>query len=373
MRIAPAMLVLAPLALSACHDAQVSGAPSSGAAVLPQPGAITGRICDPSGLGWLADAVVYANILDGGGHVVETRSDTTDADGTFLLPKLPAETAYDLHVQFGSTFLTDQQAAGVWVGDGQTVELPVPVCFGSQSARVAIVTGPYDDFARVLQDIGITDPTLVDGSDAAVEVAFLSDPTAMSSYDMIFFDSGMVEAGVLYPQDGGAGADTGADTGGGAHSATLDPSPAVLEGVQAYVAQGGRIFVSDQAYDLVARAFPGRLDFAGDDSVPDAAQVGLAGTIHASITDGALASRLGQDQLDLAYDLPLWAPVEAVDSATTIHLEGDASYGTSTVPYAPLLVSFTSGEGKVVYSSFVVAANDTPEVRLMLEYLIDEL
>ena len=38
----------------------------------PEPGVVQGRVCDPSGRTWLADALVYTHLTDGNGRIVET-------------------------------------------------------------------------------------------------------------------------------------------------------------------------------------------------------------------------------------------------------------------------------------------------------------
>ncbi|HCH64867.1 MAG TPA: hypothetical protein DFR83_18825, partial [Deltaproteobacteria bacterium] len=79
--------------------------------------------------------------------------------------------------------------------------------------------------------------------------------------------------------------------------------------------------------------------------------------------------------IDIEYDLPVWPPIESVDeNAVTTHLEGNVSYRIGTETYelvdAPLLVSFTSGEGKVVFSTFRVAKNGTSEMMEILQYMM---
>ena len=120
---------------------------------------------------------------------------------------------------------------------------------------------------------------------------------------------------------------------------------------------------------------PERLDFAGDDTVIDDAQVGEYDLVTSNIVDASLSSWLDSPTIDIEYDLPVWPPIESVDeAAVTTHLQGNVSYRIGTETYAlvdaPLLVSFTSGEGKVVFSTFRVAKNGTSEMMEILQYMM---
>ena len=69
--------------------------------------------------------------------------------------------------------------------------------------------------------------------------------------------------------------------------------------------------------------------------------------------------------------------MEGVDGATTTHLSGNVSYrigqSTYTLAAVPLLASFTSGEGKVVFSTFRVAKNGSSEMMQVLQYMMYNL
>lgn len=371
MRTPYALACLAALTATACTPDNVFH-PTTKPNVSHNPGEISGRICDPSGKTWLQDAQVYTNILDDNDRIIDTRIAYTDRDGYYNLSELPSETAYYVHVQYGASFLTDQESANVWVSDGQSVDLPQPDCFDPLEISVAIISGSYDSFELVLQNMGFANYTLIDGNDKSNVLGFLSDLSVMQSYDIIFFDGGFVEPGVIYPEE------TVDPTGlGGADTAAPDPSEAAIQDIRDYVAGGGSVYASDWAYDVVEQAFPTRLEFVGDDSVPNAAQLGEYDEINAAVTDGSLGTFLGSDYIDIQYDLPVWAPVESTDDSCTVHLSGNVAYRVGqniyTLPTSPLLISFGSGEGKVVYSTFRVAKNASSDMLQVLQYMMYNL
>lgn len=374
MRIPIPVTILAALAISACgSDVEIKSNVPDYVAV--NPGELSGRVCDDSGKTWLQDATVYTHVKDGD-RIIDTRVAYTDRDGYWLIEDLPAERNYDVFIQYGSDRMWDQENYGVWLSDGQKLELDEPDCFDPLQIDVAIVSGSYDDFALVLQNMGFGNYVEVDGLDDDELTGFLTDLDVLLSYDIIFFDGGHAEAGIFYeePEDDDAGLGHGDGEGDTAETPLHDEVQANL---QAYVSAGGAIYASDWSYDIVEQTWPDRLDFVGDDSKPDAAQLGEYGLINAAVSDSSLASWLDTDYIQVEFDLPVWAPIESTTDSVSIHLAGNVSYrvGTSTysLPTAPLLVSFTSGEGKVVYSTFRVAKNASTEMLLVLQYMMYNL
>ena len=73
----------------------------------------------------------------------------------------------------------------------------------------------------------------------------------------------------------------------------------------------------------------------------------------------------------------LWPPIEGVADSVSIHLTGSIDYRQGinifTLSNSPLLVSFTSGDGKVAFSTFRVAKNADSDVILTLQYMMYSL
>jgi hypothetical protein len=348
-------LIIGASGLSACNEASFFVKPDVEARG-PQPGSISGRVCDPSGRTWLSDATVYTHLIDGAGSLYDTRTVYTDRDGKWTLEELPPEVTYDVYVQYGDEVI---DFFAVEVEDSAAVVLEDPDCFDPLALDVAVVTGDYDSFDVVLDNMGFANYTLVDGLSEADLADFLGDVEAMKAYDIIFFNGGHIEDGIVYGLDG------------------VTADPVLMANVVEYVEGGGAIYASDWAYDVVETGWPDRVDFVGDDETPDAAQVGEYGVVQATVADAALAEWLGAETMSIEYDLPVWPPIESVDPSVTSHLQGGVSYRVGTETYnladVPLLVSYTAGEGKVVFSTFRVAKNGTSEMLEVLQYIMYNL
>ncbi len=375
MRASFAIFSLSALAMAACSS-DTSFTPDQEEYRVVSPGEIAGRVCDPSGKTWLQDAQVYTHIKTGD-TIIDTQIVYTDRDGFFLLESLPGEQEYDLFMQYGNIRLLDQESYGVWVGDGERVEMNEPDCFDPLQIDVAIVSGSYDSFELVLTNMGFANYIEVDGLDRSELTGFLSDADTLASFDIIFFNGGHLEEDILYApaeddDDIGLGDDGGADDTG-----TVEISETIMQNLRDYVTNGGSIYASDWSYDVVEQGWPDRIDFVGDDSTPDAAQLGEYDLVNAAVSDGALADWLDTDHIEIEYDLPVWAPVESTSDSVSIHLAGNIAYrqgqATYNISNAPLLVSFTSGEGKVVYSTFRVAKNASSEILQVLQYMMYNL
>lgn len=365
MRLPSPLIVLATLALVACgSDKTFNPIPDENVSV--SPGKIGGRVCDPTGKSWLQDATVYTHITRGD-IIDETRVVYTDRDGYWLIEDLPGDAQYDIFVYHGYVPLDDQMNQGVYVGDGATVTLDDPPCFDPLQINVAIIKGSYDDFARVLQSMGFANYDEIDGLTRGELLGFMSDLNTLLSYDVIFFDGGHEEEGIFYNFEGYE-----------EDPKVVEDFELVQENLREYVRSGGSIYASDWSYDVIEQGWPDRLDFVGDDGVPDAAQLGEYGIVNAAVFDPSLADWLDADYLPIEYDLPVWAPIESVDTdSVSIHLKGNISYrvgtATYTLPQVPLLVSFSSGEGRVAYSTFRVAKNANAEILQVLQYMMYSL
>jgi len=318
-------------------------------------GDISGRVCDPSGRTWLADALVYTNLQTPDGRIYETREAFTDRDGFWTLADLPAAVEYKVYVQYGTTI----DAFKVALPSGHDVQMEEPACFDPLQVNVAVVTGDYDDFQNVLSTMGFANYTLVDGVTGNEFEDFLTDPETLGFYDIVFVNGGTQEEDVIYDTDG-------SDTDG--------VVPRIQANLLDFVEGGGSLYASDWAYDFVEQVWPDCVDFVGDDAIPDAAQVGEYDYVHAAVSDAALAEFLGKNYVDIDFDLPVWPPIQSVDGAVSVHLSGQVDYrsGSSSgaIPNSPLLVSFTAGEGKVVFGAFRVAKNATDDMMMALQYMM---
>lgn len=336
-----------------------------------QTGALSGRICaDANGINtgqghWLAGARVY---IDTGGQTYQT---TTAADGSFTLSDVPVG-QYTLNVQKGSFAASAQ----VTVTANQTTQLD-PVCI-QPTTRLGVVTGQFDAVQDVLANLGFTvgaclpadmpgcpaslDPTgnvtLIDGSTSAYITQLLEDPTEMGKFDVLFFNCGLADAYM-----------------------TSAP-PDAVQNLQAWVKSGKAIYVSDWAYEILRVAFPGVLNFYGDASVPHAANVGmLNNALSATIVEPILADVVGTGSISLDYNKGDWVVLQPTQPSTVrvwvkgnpaIDTNGDGTADT-TLSNAPLLVTTSVGQGRIVFTTFHVHQQTSSQMQRILEFIVFEL
>lgn len=349
------LVALLPLALVACSDQGLTYKPDEVIEIFD--GAIKGRVCDPSGRTWLPDAQAYLNLVAEDGRIYDTKIAFSDLDGRWELGDLPGENEYTVYVQYGSEILLQET---VYVRSAEVVELEEPDCFDPLALDVAVVTGDYDDFHLVLNQMGFANYELINGQDEVELGDFLGNPDELARFDIVFFNGGFVEEGIVYDP-----------TGQDASVATN------IANIKAFVEAGGSLYASDWAYDVVEIAWPDRADFVGADEVRDDAQLGDYEVVTAAVSDTSLAEHLGTQYVEINYDLPVWPPVETVSSSVSVHLTGNVPYSDGlndhTLTSVPLLYSFNAGNGKVVFSTFRVARNASEDMIATLQYMMYNL
>lgn len=339
----------------------------------PEPGTVTGRICAVesqigSGEGyWLAGARVY---VKDGATVVET---TTDANGHFTLTGVPAGQR-TLRVTKGS-FSAEQN---ITVSPGHTTEVQ-HVCT-SATTQMLVITGIFDSVEDILNGLGFTlrqcestslspgcppqpnstgQITLYDGTATAyIEVL---ETGAVFNYDILFFNCGFNDPFVA------------------------SWKPAAIDNLKAFVAEGGSLYVSDYAYELLRVLFNDgavQLDFVGSEATPGAAKVGEVATtppVSGVLLDPHLAAQVGAT-VDLIYKDQDWVALEASQPPEVkVWVSGDvtidrASNGNLEVlKDAPLLVSYPYGQGKIVFTTFHQHDQSSQAMEAILRYIVFEL
>lgn len=318
---------------------------------------ISGRVCDPARNTWLENATVYTNIIVDG-NLVGTASTLTDADGHWQLAELRNDLTYTIYVQYGSDTL---DMFDVPIEGTQDVVLDDPVCSSAVASTVAVVSGDYDQLAKVLNRFGISDYYQVNGQTGDDLVEFLQSAENLTQYQAILFAGGHIEEDVFYDTDG-------SDTAGNV--------PRVLQSLRDYVSAGGTVWGTDWSYDVIEQAWPDPVNWHGDDGVPNAAQVGTPGSINAQIPDTDLASAVGSSHVDIAYDLDTWPIIDAIGGDVTTLEQGDAPWrfgmDTGTVSSSPLAIEFSSGKGHVLYTTWTLDAN-AGDGQDVIRYLVDGL
>lgn len=325
---------------------------------------------------------------------------------------------------------------------------------GTGSLTIAVVTGEFDDIQDVLAklgygtlssstnklEIGSEKFSLFRGGDSSLDTelaakgtdtyktanSLFSDLTLMKTFDIIFINCGATEPTSL-SSSLAAGDSTKHLSHGDYHTlvksiggtGALDAT--LVSNLQSYVNAGGRLYVTDLAFDFIEQPFPEVMDFAGNtdenttaaETDDDQVEVGTSGIISdatvkndtmkawltgrasntidsstspnsgaCTTTAGGKSSALNSDDTIRIGDfLSGWAVMEnAYDSSTTVWLEGPVTFSAqSTATTRPLTITRKVGSsgGKVLYSSYHSAhscptSGFWPQERI-LQYLVFEV
>lgn len=203
---------------------------------------------------------------------------------------------------------------------------------GFQSLKLAVTPQGYDDIGYILSNLGYSYDN--------IQVSDLENPTLLSTYDVIFINCA-------------SGLDSYAESAGPV--------------LKSYVEAGGVIYASDWAYSLIDNAFDDAINFYGEENY-DIEKIGNSGTVTADVVDLGFAAYLDNSEVTVEFDLPSWVVMSSVSSTTKQYLAGtvDTTAGSMNVP---ITVSFSRGNGSVIYTSFHYEAQGSLAEELM-EYLV---
>ena len=329
----------------------------------------------------------------------------TAPDGSFVLDITPTNTV-TLKFKKGVFQLT------VTVSPNNTnigsVSLPSDPAQGAP--KMAVITGSWDRMEDVLAKLGFGNVNdygqlvvgterfdLYDGNNSLSDAdypdfpAIFDDNDGDSKPDIYNYDIVFINCGNSYEN-------------------LLDSTKVNI--LRQYVQQGGRLYITDLSYDFVEQVFPEFIDFYGSDSTPEtnpenigAAEVGDSGiTSEADVLDTTLKEWLKEvscKELDYTTYPPTEIDVPCIDPATEkVHIEGFLSGwavingphpgqtsnvkvwvkgpvswydGGNQSGVKPLTVSFTFGNGKVLYTSYHTESTNIkgfiPQERI-LQYLV---
>lgn len=304
-------------------------------------GGVRGRVCAPDGTSWLVEA--RASITPAGDDDIFT---LTDVDGRFLLENVPAG-PQALVIEKGSFHSTRD----VVIPENDILALPEDECaLVLEELRIAVVRGSlYDHVEDVLDDVGV-DPASIDiyGADWAEQL--LGADERVRDYDILFLNCRSAEPVYL-------------------------AGPEMQDRLRAFVADGGSLHASDQAYDLIEVTWPEKIDFFGDDTVRSAGDLGAIATdLPAVVVDDGLAAGLGRASVTLRYALETWSVMISAGPDVDVYLLANSPLMDATVVAgSPQIVGFDHGQGRVVYSSFHQEPGSHPDQLQILRLLMFEL
>lgn len=315
-------------------------------------GNISGRLCDPSGEGWVIGATVYVSIDYNGDGIEDQRiQTTTDADGFFVLEGVPSG-VHTVYAQKGSYSVSMEINF-----PGGNYEFEEEYCLDPTSVKIAVVAGEYDSIEHILSDLDLE----YDMFGPATYRDLIYDSARMAEYDIIFFNCGMPFS-------------------------WLESRSLVASNLANFVADGGSVYASDWAHLLIEAAWPDKIDFFGDDTLfpdpttsldlTDSAYVGRAINLHAEVLDEIMIMALGSAIADIGYDLDAWVVPMSVGSGASVMIRGDAptwdittGVPASTYNNVPLAVQFAPG-GRVIYTTFHNELQMTMDMEIALKEII---
>lgn len=317
----------------------------------PPPNSIVGTVCAPNGMTPLGGALAYVDTSVG------RIQDVANSQGAFVLGPVPVGT-YAVHVRAGVFSAT---VPGVVVRAGMITQIgggaSECVAVGGE-VKLGVVTGIYDDVGAVLARLGVSAVDTFDGISGLYVQDLLLQPAVLNRYDMVFFNCGLNDSVMT----------------------NLQVRALVTANLADYVAAGGRIYVSDWAYDLVEQTWPDALGFFGDDLVPNSAQVGAdADHLTAQVADSVLETALSVSTVEVVFNLSAWALLTGVGPGARVYLQAPVSVCADAACLAtveqgmtPLTVSFQppGAAGTVFFTSLHQETQQTPDMERLLELLV---
>lgn len=220
------------------------------------------------------------------------------------------------------------------------------VCLsGPNAGQVAVLSGVYDDVQRILDAARL--PYTLDPAGPG-SARFFTDLDLLLSFDVVLIACG-------FPDQ-------------------LAQDPQVAQNLRTFVDQGGSLYVSDLAYNMLEAAVPEAIDFLGDDAIADAANAGPGAPIvlQARVLEAEVIRQLGGSRFDIALDLP-YVRVDGADPSATIIAAARTSGPTAGLKPLAVVYRPTATSGTVVYTTVHESSQLPQALRRVLQSLIYRL
>jgi SAM-dependent methyltransferase len=356
----PTVPLILLFALGGCEACDVS--PLS---LVPDPGQISGRLCDPADARGILGARVWVVLEygDGTSRELETRS---DEEGRFLLAEIPVG-EYDVFIARGSF---RAEVSDVLVVEGETTALAEDEACLAPDVRFRVYDG-HDRVEEVLDRLGYPVTDLVDTrhddhdeSTPSWLVESFGEYTSFKDEDILFINCASHEWAL--------------------DNASPDEVAQVVANLRRFIAEGGSLYLSDWAYDLLELLYPEAVTWYGDDAVRNDAQRGIAQIFVGAVVDEELTALLGRDRAALRYDTGRIAVPVLLGPGARPMIEADIEVrdedGTvrllTAVPvlfeFRPLLGGAQS-PGRVIFTTFHNGATNTEAMDEVLRAIVYSL
>jgi len=257
--------------------------------------------------------------------------------------------------------------------------------------RTAIVTGDFDTVEQLIQEVANTGTVqaelqlydgYVDGPHFETDVSAQPGDLALQVEDLLRADttSGLDQFDTAFLSCGMRGVSDHVYNGV-AEDDHLVNDATVTANLADAVDHGIALYFSDWTYDFVRVIWPDQVQWVGDADL-DTAQRGVAGPVNARVVDQELATYMEVavgDEIEVVFNQGGWAVPLSVSSEVEILVEADIEYDDpdsgeiETLSNVPLVFSFSSGAGRVVYTAFHNEAQITDDARDVLRFAFSVL
>ncbi len=346
-----------------------------------EPGSVSGLACAPDGSP-IAGARVFADTTDCAGDPVRIEALATAA-GAFVLEGL-APGPVTVHVEAG----VFDHSYDVQVEAGRRTQVDTgndKECIPADAAAIAVTSGDYDSIQSIVARLGFEQDVYCgdEGGNFGAR-ALLGRWELLSRYDVVFVNCGLT---VDFETPEGR---------------------TMVDNVRRFVNEGGSVYISDLAANLIVAAWPDKVRFFADRDAPfapdhcctcvecearcdarvDAPRAdgscmgtsrgdlaceawppliggGFAGQRRAQVLSPALRQFLGRDTLTVDFEWDEWMQIGGVGAGVEVLVESAGE---------PLMVMFQQpGGGRVAYTTFHNEAQVAADVEQILRALIFQL
>jgi len=139
--------------------------------------------------------------------------------------------------------------------------------------------------------------------------------------------------------------------------------------LNSYVEAGGIIYASDWAYRVIEETFDDAIKFYGEEIEDNLCKIGQACNVSADVVDPGFAAYLGDNIVTVEFNMDAWVVMESVPETTKQYLSGVVEISGEGPMDVPITVSFSRGEGYVIFTSFHYEAQG-PMAETLMEYLV---
>lgn len=233
----------------------------------------------------------------------ETYVTTSGYSGYYVFWGLP-EREYILKADKGAFHAEARVTPRGWYEKNLQMEISV--------SKIGVIPGANDNVGVLLGALGYGYTTLTN--------ADLADPDKLAPLEMLFLNCG----------------------GDTSYASDAD----VQNNLKSYVTGGGYLYASDYEFEYIEACWPDAISFYSPDPY-----IGDRQTIEVYSFDHDLSQYLDRYVTFVTFDHSKWVVIDTVDESTDV-LVGGSFFASDHHLSKPLLVSFDSGNGIVIYTCF---------------------